>query len=173
MKTRLLALTLLLGLGAACQSAPGQGSSHWNIESVYPRFSYYTTGYRSDRTGSFRQHQWEQKRDINRTLRRHFLNNNPDNPFQADDPNAVAPRPPHSVLPNPLMYFHLESLAVGAAFAAAGGPFLPIPIGSVIGTIEPGGWSEFTEGMGRTFSGSFGYELEQPPAPSEFRVRRR
>jgi hypothetical protein len=167
----LLVLPLLAAQG--CRSAPAQRYSHWNVEGTYPRAAYHFLGYRSDLSSSYREHQWREKESINLTARRHILNHNPDNPFQADDPSRTAPRPPHSILPNPLYYFHLESIVTGLVISAAGGPFIPIPIGSVIGTIEPGGMEEFGEGISRTFSGDFESRIEDPPPPKDFRVKNR
>jgi hypothetical protein len=128
-------------------------------------------GYDAERDGSYRAFQWRQKRDINLTLRRHFLNSNPANPFQVDDPDYVGQRPLHSVLPNPIDYFHLESLTTGVGLLAWSGAFLPIPIGSVLGTIEKGGWKEFKDGIRTTIDGNYRARLDQPPAPEEFRIR--
>ncbi len=171
----LAVLLPVLGLGSlglqGCRSAPGQEDNHWNIESIVPRVGYHFFGYREDIDGTYREHQWREKMDINLTLRRHFLNNNPENPFEASDPGRSGGRPPHSILPNPIYYFHLESVATGLAFAAATGTFLPIPIGSVLGTLEEGGGEEFMEGITNTLSGSFGNTLDEPPTVEEFRVR--
>lgn len=169
----LAAFCLANGLLAlsGCRSAPGQDDSHWNIESLGPRVGYHAFGYREDLDGTYREHQWREKQDINLTLRRHFLNNNPDNPFEASDPGRNRPRPPHSILPNPINYFHLESVMTGLAFAATSGTFIPIPIGSIIGTLEEGGGEEFMEGISNTVSGSFGNTLDEPPTVEEFRVR--
>ena len=168
---KLLAIALLLAT-PACLSAPGQETNHWNIESLYPRTAYHFLGYRQDIDGPYRDHQWRQKQDLNLTLRRHFLNNNPKNPFQAYDPGLDRGRPPHSVLPNPLMFFHLESLAIGAVILARTGTFIPLPLGSIFGIIEDGGPEEFVEGMRLTFSGSYGIDLDEPPPVEEFRVQR-
>lgn len=163
-----LASALLL---SACQASTGQESNHWNIESLAPRTAKAFLGYRQDLDGSYREFQWRQKQDMNLTLRRHFLNDNPNNPFQADDPSVVAARPPHSILPDPLQYFHVESLTTGLILLAWTGTFIPIPFGSIIATIEDGGAGEFADGIHDTFTGSFGTTLDQPPSVSEFRVR--
>ena len=175
--TRLAALFLGVSLsalvGTGCQSAPGQAHNHWNASSASSRAAYNFLGYREGSTSSYREHQWQEKRDIDLTLRRHFLNSNPFNPFQAADPSVVAPRDVHSVLPDPVGYFHLESLVTGTALAALSGAFIPLPIGSLIGTFEEGGWDEFKEGVGNTFSGSFHRTLETPTHPDDFKVRTR
>jgi hypothetical protein len=162
-----------LALAAGCRTAPNAENSHWNIQSLQPRITRQIFGYRRDLDGSFREQQWQAKQDINLTLRRHFLNNNPENPFGPEDPSYGAPRPPHSLAPNPLAYMHLESLAFGAMFLVAYGTFIPIPFGSVIASLTPGGPSEFAEGFTNTFSGSWRGNVERPPPVSEFRVRNR
>ena len=173
----LAVLLLLPGLGSlaltGCRSAPGGNPSHWNIESLAPRMGYHFLGYREDLDGSYREHQYAQKKSIDLTLRRHFLNNNPENPFEAADSSLSRPRPPHSILPNPLHYFHLESVATGLAFAAATGTFVPIPIGSILGTLEEGGFEEFGEGISNTLTGNFDSTTDEPPSVEDFRVRNR
>ena len=84
-------------------------------------------------------------------MRRHFLNHNPENPNQPVDPTIYAPRPPHSPLPAPHRYIHFEGLVFGAISYAAGGIFLPIPVDSIIGTIEEGGTEEALQGVGQFF----------------------
>ncbi|MEW6072692.1 MAG: hypothetical protein AB1726_08900 [Planctomycetota bacterium] len=168
----LAAFGLLLFLAGGCQSAPGYETSHWNIGSLPSRVAYRFFNYREDLDGTYREHQWREKQEINLTLRRHLLNNNPDNPFQPDDPSRVAPRPPHSILPDPIDYFHVESLTAGVCLLALTGTFVPVPIGSLLATAEPGGTAEFLEGLGNTISGSFGSRLDEPAPVEEFRVRR-
>jgi hypothetical protein len=162
------AISLLLG---SCATSPGPYDNHWNIGGLQPRLAYHGLSYQPHLADSYRDHQWQQKQDINLTLRRHFLNNNPENPFQPDDPSLSDPRAPHSILPDPVGYFHLESLLFGAAFSAWTGTFLPIPFGSVFGTIEEGGGEEFADGLEQTFSGNFRGTLKEPPKPAEFRVQ--
>jgi hypothetical protein len=165
-------LLVVLGfVAASCQAAPGQAHNHWNIESLKPRISKTLLGYEEDSDGSYREFQWRQKQDINLTLRRHFLNSNPENPFQADDPNIHAPRPPHSLLPDPVDYFHLESLSTGLITLLATGAFIPVPIGSVLGTLEEGGGREFAQGFSGSLSGSYTSTLGSPPEVKKFRVR--
>ena len=156
-------LTALSSTG--CQAAPGQEHNHWNIESAGPRAAYHFLGYRETESGSYREHQWQEKQELNLTLRRHFLNSNPYNPFQAEDTDVVAPRPPHSILPDPVGYMHLESLAIGTGLLALSGSFIPVPIGSLIGTFE--------EGVSGTFSGSFRRTVDDPPSVDDFRVKNR
>ncbi len=171
MKTRLrFTCAASLVLAVSCQSAPSQESSHWNLNSVIPRASYNFLGYREDLSDSYRDQLWEDKQSINLTVKRHFMNVNPENPFQANWAYD-GPRPPHSLLPNPWNYMHAESLVIGGVLAAWTGTFLPIPVGSLIGTLLPGGFAEFGEGIGNTLSGSFRAKIDEPPAVADFRVR--
>ena len=169
----LLGATALLG---ACRTNANPGYDHWNIASVKPRAAKHFLGYRGDLDGSYRDFVVRQKQDINLTLRRHFLNNNPANPFQRPDPvYDSGGRPVHSVLPNPLNYFHLESVAIGLAFLAWQEVFLPIPIFSIAATLQEGGWDEFEQGLEEPFhTGSYGGLLHREPKPvRKFRVRNR
>ena len=178
-----LSRTLLAGvlLGATlafggCRTNGNPGMDHWNIASVKPRAAKHFLGYRADLDGSYRDFHVRQQQDINLTLRRHFLNNNPANPFQGADPVWEAGgRPAHSILPNPLNYLHLESLAIGFLFLGWQEVFLPIPIFSIAATMQEGGWDEFKQGLSEPFrTGSFGGQLEREPAPvRKFRVRNR
>lgn len=149
--TALLSAAACALLFSSCVSSPSKANDHWNNESIAPRVARVMLGYDPDVNGSYRDYQWENKLHISKTLQRHLLNWNPDNPFQKDDPDYYAPRPNHSPLPNPLTYFHIESAAIGAILYAAGGAFMPIPIDSIIGTLEPGGEEEFVAGLSTTF----------------------
>lgn len=136
---------------SSCVSSPSKINDHWSNQSIAPRVARVMLGYDPDMYESYRDYQWENKLHIAKTAQRHLLNWNPDNPFQADDPDYYAPRPNHSPLPNPLNYFHLESAVIGAIMYSAGGAFIPIPIDSIIGTLEPGGEEEFVAGLTTTF----------------------
>jgi len=172
-RSALAALFLGLGLFAlpGCRATTRGNDSHWTVSSLGPRMGYHLLGYRADRDGTYREHQYEEKKSIDLTLRRHFLNDDPYNPFEPDDPAFFAPRPPHSILPNPLYYFHLESIATGLAFLSGAGVFIPVPIGSLLGTLEEGGGHEFAEGIHQTITGDFGPARSAPPPVSEFHVR--
>ena len=159
------------GVFASCASAPGPYDNHWNIGGLGPRLAYHGLSYQPHLSDSYRDHQWQQKQDINLTLRRHFLNNNPENPFQPEDPSLSEPRPPHSIVPDPINYFHLESLVFGAAFAALGGTFIPVPLASIIGSMEKGGGAEFVQGLKQTVTGNFRGMVHEPSPVEEFRVR--
>ena len=78
---------------------PSKAHEHWNNESIAPRIARVMLGYDPDLHESYRDYQWENKLHIAKTLQRHFINWNPDNPFQPDDPDYYAPRPVHSPQP--------------------------------------------------------------------------
>ncbi len=177
-RTRLLVSLLSAAalLSAGCKSGPPTprthwSANHWTIDSVPMRMVKHFTGYDHERERSYIDYQWQKKKDINLTLRRHFLNNNPDSPFQADDPSRVAPRPPHSLFPDPIGYIHLEGIALGFVVLAQTGVFVPLPVDSLSATFF-GGWGEFGEGFSDTFDGELEHEQE-PPDLSDFEVKNR
>ncbi len=178
MSTGTLRAALFLAvLLSACKSGLPTPRSHWSpnhwtIDSVPSRMVKHLTGYRRDMDGSYIEYQWRKKKDINLTLRRHFANNNPDNPFLPDDPSRVQRRPPHSPLPDPINYFHAESIAFGLITLGWSGAFIPIPVDSLVATIA-GGWGEFFGGFADTFTGDTGEKAENPPGTSRFRVKNR
>jgi len=165
-----LAVAACSALGS-CSTTPEPYDDHWNIGSLEPRLAYHFLSYNPVLADTYRDHEWREKQDINLTLRRHLLNNNPENPFEPEDESLSDPRPPHSILPDPVQYFHLESLVFGVGFSALTGAFIPVPVGSLIGTFEDGGGEEFEEGISQTFSGNFRSTLDEPAEPEEFRVR--
>jgi hypothetical protein len=170
----LLAATLLAG---ACQSGgpTTRNNALWKPDSLKYRIGKRFFGYRPDVDGHYIDFQYQKKQDINLTLRRHFLNNNPHNPMEADDPSLTQRRPPHSLLPDVYDYLHVESLFTGVVTLAWSGAFLPIPIDSVMTTVFGGqpAWSEFGHGVAGTFTGKGDAEAQTPPLPSEFRVKNR
>lgn len=85
---------LLLG---GCASPSPDYYNHWNPGSVGPRMSYHLTGYRADRDGSFSNFTSKQTRDAAWTFRRHFLNDNPTNPWQ--QMSAENPDWPYTIWP--------------------------------------------------------------------------
>ncbi len=153
-----LAATLALGSLSCHMTTSGydftaqgqQIDNHWNANSVAPRATRFFLGYDSQRDGTYRDFQHARKQSIELTLRRHLLNHNPDNPNHPEVASRYAARPNHSVFPNPLRYFHLESIIIGAALTPiTGGVLIPIPIDSLIGTFEKGGVAEFFgQGLG-------------------------
>lgn len=164
---RALLLLLALPLFAACKTgvASAEGE-HWAVESVPSRIVKRLTGYRADLDGEFIDFQYRKKKSINLTLRRHFLLNSPDNPFEASDPTQTARRKAHSIAPDPVYYMHAESLFIGLGTLGWWGTFVPIPVDSLIATID-GGWGEF----GRGFAG--GGSARKPPSVGSFKVKNR
>lgn len=145
--------------------------NHWNLGSVPERIAYSLSGYRSEDWDTYRDFQYSQKQEINTTLRRHFLNRNPVSPLQAHDVSYGSERPPHSIWPRPDNYFHLTSLVVGGALSASSaGVFLPIPVDSLIATVEPGGWQEFKDGLTGGEQPISRHTRKNPPATSEFEL---
>ncbi len=145
--------------------------NHWNLGSVAPRVIYTLTGYRSEDSKTYRDFQYEEKREINNTLRRHLLNRNAASPLQAEDRDYGQERPPHSIWPRPDNYFHLTSLFVGGVLSGtSAGSFVPIPIDSIIATIEEGGWEEFRAGLGDQEEPRSRHTRHNPPPTSEFRL---
>ncbi len=164
-----LAASLVLGgLLSGCRTTAGDPSSHWNVDSVDNRIVKHFTGYRGAVDGSYLEFQLQKKNDLNKTLRRHFLNNNPDNPFQTPDPSANAPRRNYGPLPNPAQWFHLESILLGGVLGGWGSAAL-LPLDSLLALTSPGGLGEF----GRTFIGDWGSVTASPPSPSTFEVKNR
>ena len=148
-------IPLLLAAGAAislagCSAGPNRANDHWSAHSVGPRISRVFLGYDSSRDGEYVDYQWANKQSINKTLSRHFLNDNPDNPFTMSAETPTAGRPIHSPVPNPFTYFHVESLVFGSILLASGGTFIPIPVDSLIATFSPGGGEEFVHGIQTT-----------------------
>jgi hypothetical protein len=146
----LLGIAVLLGL-AGCQSQAAHVRDHWTGYYVGPSMSRAFLGYDPEKDGSYRDFQWRKKKDIEMTIRRHFFNHNPDNPFEAYDPTVYDPRPPNSLFPAPWRYIHVEGLAFGAISLGMSPMFMPFPIDSFIGTMEDGGSEEFMEGVGTFF----------------------
>jgi hypothetical protein len=138
-------------LFSSCVSSPSKADDHWSNESIAPRVARVMLGYDPDQYDSYRDYAWENKLAISLTLQRHLLCWNPENPYQPADPDYYAPRPLNSPLPNPLTYFGIESVVIGSLIYAGAGVFIPIPIDSMIGTLEPGGEEEFVAGLTTTF----------------------
>lgn len=170
----LLAATLL---ATACQSGgpTTRNNALWKPDSLKYRIGKHFFGYRPDVDGRYIDYQYQKKQDINLTLRRHFLNSNPDSPTQPDDPSLTQRRPPHSLLPDAYDYLHVESLFAGVVSLAWSGAFLPIPVDSVLTTVFGGqpAWSEFGQGVAGTFTGGGDTQSQVPPTPAEFRVKNR
>ncbi len=166
------ALVLAALAAAGCRSAPGDPNSHWNVDAVPQRVTKHFTGYRGPLDGSYVDYQMRKKMEIDLTLRRHFLNHNPLNPFQVEDPSVTQRRPPFGILPDPLHYFHLEAIAWGTVLLVWTGTFIPIPVDSLIATFTADGWEEFGDSFSDTFTGDED-ERVKPPPPRKFKVKNR
>ncbi len=162
-----LLLALALPLFAACKTGvtSAQGE-HWVVDSVPQRFVKRFTGYRPDLDGEFVDFQYRKKKHISLTLRRHLLLNSPDSPFEANDPSLTSRRRAHSLAPDPLYYMHAESVFIGLGLLGITGTFIPIPVDSLIATVD-GNWDEF----GRGFVG--GGSARTPPSVGSFKVKNR
>jgi hypothetical protein len=145
----LLAASSIFGM-AGCASQAAYSHDHWSPYSVQPSLSRAFLSYDPEMDGSYREFQYKKKKSINLTLRRHFFNENPDNPFEAEDPTWYDPRPNHSITPRPWDYIHVEGILLGFVPYTPGAVFVPIPVDSIIATFEPGGDQEFMDGIGMT-----------------------
>lgn len=145
---------LITVLFSACNANPDTNATdHWNDAYIAPRFQRAALGYDAERDGRYVDYQYANKKSIYLTIKRHLLNQNPENPFQPEDKEFYEPRPLNSILPRPWEYINYEGLAWGAIIAGAtGGIFVPVPIDSIIGTMSDGGADEFAEGIRRTLS---------------------
>lgn len=140
-----LALLSLATIGSSCMTLSGEEiDDHWTFDSVPPRVARAFLGYDASRESSYRDFAWERKKSISLTLRRYLLNHNPVNPNQAPLESLYEQRPANSILPNPWNYIHVEGFLVG--WALTGVP-IPIPVDSIIGTLQPGGFEEFVDGI--------------------------
>ena len=140
-----LALLASAAIGPSCNSPGGEKiDDHWTFDSVPPRAARSLLGYDASRETSYKDFAWDRKKSISLTLRRYLFNHNPMNPNQAPQESLYAPRPVNSILPNPVNYIHVEGFLIG--WALTGVP-IPIPVDSILGTLEPGGPQEFIEGF--------------------------
>jgi hypothetical protein len=144
-----LAAASILGL-SGCASQAEHVHDHWSPYYVQPSLSRAFLSYDPEMDGTYREFQWRKKKSINLTLRRYLFNENPDNPFQAEDPTWYEPRPNHSIVPRPWDYIHVEGIVLGLAAMTPGAVFVPIPVDSIIATFEPGGDQEFMNGIDTT-----------------------
>jgi hypothetical protein len=140
-------------LAVGCSSTGQDINDHWNARSYPPRAARFLLGYDASRDGNYMDFQWERKQDINLTLRRYFLHQNPDNPNHPDWPGRFAPRPRHSPFPNPIPYVHFEGVLLGLGALGAGGSWVALPIDSLIATLDDDhGPDEFMLGVQELFS---------------------
>jgi hypothetical protein len=164
-----LGLVVATLLASGCKSASGDPNSHWNVDSVDQRVVKAFTGYRGAIDGSYLDYQYEQKQKAHLTLRRHFLNSNPYNPFQPDDPSLTQPRRPFGPLPDPFSWFGAETVVWGLVALGWSGSFVPAPVDSLLVLATPEGRSEFW----RSMKGDWDPDFPRPPRPSTFRVKNR
>jgi hypothetical protein len=165
--TATVAVSVVISTG--CSSAPNDTNSHWNIDSVDNRMVKHFTGYRGPIDGSYTDFQAAKKRSISQTLTRHFLNHNGENPLQDYDPQSAKANRPHSIAPNPISWFHAESVFFGAIFTMTATSFIPVPVDSVIALASSQGRSEFWDG----FTGKDTLGESTPPSPATFQVKNR
>lgn len=75
------------------QTDPQVQGSHWNIDSLDTRVVKQFTGYKGAVDGKYwSEYRRKQIAARRLTLRRHFLNNNPYNPFEPEDPSITRPK---------------------------------------------------------------------------------
>lgn len=128
---RLLLVCALPALLASCVSSPSPAYNHWSARSISPQMAWHFLGYQPDKDGSYADRLWMDRKNIDLTLQRHFLNWNPMSPFQPEDSSHYHPRPTHSPLPNAIPYAVM----------------LP---GSIFASFEKGGGTEFWSGVSET-----------------------
>lgn len=92
MKRLSLGALALLGLFGASCSSPAYENNHWHINSVPPRISYNFFGYRQSNDGPYLHKLGSDVSDMGRTLRRHLIGANPENPL-LPQPQAKPYRP--------------------------------------------------------------------------------
>jgi len=143
-------LALLLLALPSCKSNSDR-YNHWTVGNIAPRTVRHLTRHDPESGDDYRETAKSQRNDIFLTVRRHALNSNPANPFQNRDPWYPPDHRVMSPLPNPV-YYVID------------------PIGAVLSFLEPGGPSEFVDGIQLTFTGKSRLD-RQPPSPDEFRVR--
>jgi len=88
-RTAVLALAVT-ALGCI-NTDPGVRYNHWNIDDVPPRVVKAFTGYRGPVEGTYWEHLTAERESRWLTMRRHFLNNNPYNPFEPLDYAVTQP----------------------------------------------------------------------------------
>jgi hypothetical protein len=76
---------LLAVLAAGCRSS-GPHYNHWQSESIGPRLGYHFLGWEADEDGPYLEKLERDGANVWLTARRHFLNDNPENPLQHSEP---------------------------------------------------------------------------------------
>lgn len=127
---RLFAVALLV---ASCQTHQPEimRTSHWNIQSLENRTSHHLLNYQPTRDGDYGDFRREENRALAMTLRRHLLNQNPENPFQDWGDSYATNAYPQDLFVNPFDILYLGAVAGGLAAGAAG--FFVIEIDASIG----------------------------------------
>lgn len=92
-------LSLVAACAAACLLAgcytTGMESNHWHSNSVGPRIAYHFFGYDRTMDGDYSNRFGDDMSSIGLTLRRHFLNDDPENPLISQPPKKpYRPQPP-------------------------------------------------------------------------------
>lgn len=96
MKRLSLGALALLGLLAASCSTPAYENNHWHINSVSPRMGYHFLGYRQSIDGDYSGKFAGDMHDVGRTLSRHLINDNDENPLLPQPvPTPYRPSPPN------------------------------------------------------------------------------
>lgn len=123
-----------LALAVGCASEQSGISDHWSASSIGPRVGRSFLGYDHHTDGaSYLDFQWRRKQESSLTVRRHFLNQNPHNPFQTESSDYPRERPKNSILPEPWTYIHFTLFD------------------GLIATYDEGGMEEFYGGIEDTF----------------------
>ncbi|MFT5052620.1 MAG: hypothetical protein ACI8QZ_004056 [Chlamydiales bacterium] len=86
MKRALSTATLFLALLSSCAS---KGiNQHWEAESTVPRVSRFFLGYNAERDGEYLDFAWHRRQNVQKTMMRHFMNINSDNPNHVTRPQS-------------------------------------------------------------------------------------
>lgn len=152
MKRALLTASLALAVLSGCTSQ--DINKHWETTSTIPRMGRFFLGYNAEKDGNYHDFAWRRKQANYKTLKRHLLNVNPDNPNHVVS-SRPRERPLHGILPNPFYFFDPITLFV--------------PIDGVIGLFYEDGLEEFGESFTQfgdpltTVISTFAHEIVQPP----------
>jgi hypothetical protein len=97
MKRLSLGALAAFGLLASSCTTTAYENNHWHINHIAPRVSYHFFGYRPSVDGAYHEKLWSDIGDMGVTLRRHFINDNPDNPLLAHPTlPPYRPQPPQN-----------------------------------------------------------------------------
>ncbi len=119
----------LVALVSACSTQGAHGNDHWSQRSISNSMGRAFIGYDEARDGDYEGHVYESRKSISATIRRHFFNHNPENPFQAYDASYFEPRHKYTVNPDTMTYsssaatksasYLRSSIGIGATGEAA------------------------------------------------------